>query len=59
MDKKKSDNNKFTVGLDKEAMDVIHRLYKNTFKKLAKIEKDEQRRKDLDLEKKNFKKKKK
>ncbi|WP_153236506.1 hypothetical protein [Fictibacillus phosphorivorans] len=58
MDKKKNDN-KFTVGLDNEAMDVIHRLYKNTFKKLAKIEKEEQRRKDLDLEKKNFKKKKK
>ncbi|WP_226536422.1 hypothetical protein [Fictibacillus halophilus] len=59
MDKKKNDNNKFTVVLDNEAMDVIHRLYKNTFKKLAKIEKEEQRRKDLDFEKKNFKKKKK
>jgi hypothetical protein len=42
MDKKKNNNTKFTVSLDKEAMDVIHRLYKNTFKKLAEIEKDEQ-----------------
>jgi hypothetical protein len=31
----------FTVGLDTESLNVINRLYKNTFKQLAEIEREE------------------